>query len=101
MASESRREYLETNLAETPNSGVLKTDKAGEYIGIYCKAELKHVSAPTQRSVNQTRNYPCLTVMPRAYTAMKYLENGYITLPQNQPKKSNVLGLFASLGLLN
>jgi hypothetical protein len=43
--------------------------------------------APTQRTSNQTKNYPRLRVSPGAYVAMKYLENGHVTLPQNAPGK--------------
>jgi hypothetical protein len=43
--------------------------------------------APTQRTANQTANYPRLQVSPRSYVAIKYLENGHVTLPQNRPGK--------------
>lgn len=43
--------------------------------------------APTQRTANQTVNCPQLHVSPGSYVAMKYLENGHVTLPQNQPGK--------------
>jgi hypothetical protein len=43
--------------------------------------------APTQGTANQTVNYPQLQVSPGSYMAMKYLENGHVTLPQNQPGK--------------
>jgi hypothetical protein len=43
--------------------------------------------APTQSSANQTVNYPSLGASPGAYVAIKYLENGHVTLPQNQPGK--------------
>ncbi|OCK75883.1 hypothetical protein K432DRAFT_307574 [Lepidopterella palustris CBS 459.81] len=48
--------------------------------------------APTQRTANQTTNFPRLQVSPGAYVAMKYLENGHVTLPQNQPGKSSAAG---------
>jgi hypothetical protein len=48
--------------------------------------------APTQRSANQTYNYPRLTASPGAYVAIKYLENGHVTLPENQPGKPNGAG---------
>lgn len=32
-------------------------------------------------------NFPRLTISSGAYMAMKYLENGYVTSPQNQPGK--------------
>ena len=43
--------------------------------------------APTQRTRNQTENYPRLQALPGSYIALKYLENGHVTLPQNQPGK--------------
>ena len=46
-----------------------------------------HLCAPTQRTTNQTKNYPRLRVSPGARVAMKYLENGHVTLPQNAPGK--------------
>ncbi|KAH8726695.1 hypothetical protein GQ44DRAFT_725885 [Phaeosphaeriaceae sp. PMI808] len=43
--------------------------------------------APTQRTSNQTQGFPRLSAWPGAYVAMKYLENGHVTLPQNTPGK--------------
>jgi hypothetical protein len=43
--------------------------------------------APTQRYANQTENFPRLQASPGSYFAMKYLENGHVTLPQNTPGK--------------
>jgi hypothetical protein len=43
--------------------------------------------APTQRTSNQTQGYPRLQALQGSYMAMKYLENGHVTLPQNQPGK--------------
>jgi hypothetical protein len=43
--------------------------------------------APTQRRSNQTLNFARLLVSPGSYMAMKYLENGHVTLPQNTPGK--------------
>jgi hypothetical protein len=48
--------------------------------------------APTQRSANQTDNYPRLTASPGAHVAIKYLENGHVTLPENQPGKPSGAG---------
>ena len=48
--------------------------------------------APTQRSENQTTNYPRLTVSPGTYIAMKYLKNEHISLPQNPPGKPQGAG---------
>jgi hypothetical protein len=45
------------------------------------------VCSPTQRISNQTENFPRLQVSPGSYVAVKYLENGHVTLPQNQPGK--------------
>lgn len=43
--------------------------------------------APTQRTANQTENFPRLAVSQGSYMAMKYLENGHVTLPSNTPGK--------------
>jgi len=43
--------------------------------------------APMQRVSNQTVNYPRLQVTPGSRVALKYLENGHVTFPQNQPGK--------------
>ena len=43
--------------------------------------------APTQQIANQTENFPCLSVSPASFIAIKYLENGHVTLPQNTPGK--------------
>ncbi|KAH8704537.1 hypothetical protein GQ44DRAFT_630154 [Phaeosphaeriaceae sp. PMI808] len=48
--------------------------------------------APTQRSANQTNNFPRLLASPGAYVAMRYLENGHVTLPKNQLGKPNGAG---------
>jgi hypothetical protein len=45
------------------------------------------VYSPTQESASQTDGYPRLSASPGAYVAMKYLENGHVTLPQIQPGK--------------
>lgn len=45
------------------------------------------LSAPTQRTSNQTQGFPRLSAWPDAYLAMKYLENGHVTLPQNTFRK--------------
>jgi len=37
--------------------------------------------APSQMTANQTDNFPRLQVSPGAYVAIKYLENGHVTLP--------------------
>ncbi|KAH0338993.1 hypothetical protein KCU81_g7341, partial [Aureobasidium melanogenum] len=48
---------------------------------------------PDQRTSNYTNpEYPRLQVAPGSYIAMKYLENGHVTLPQNQPGKPKAAG---------
>ena len=54
--------------------------------------DLDFLCAPTQRTANQTTNFPRLNVSPGAYIAMKYLENGHVTLPQTQPGKPKAGG---------
>lgn len=48
--------------------------------------------APSQRTHNQTAKYPHLQAPPGSYVAIKYLENGHVTLPQNQPGKPSRAG---------
>jgi hypothetical protein len=48
--------------------------------------------APTQETTNQTINYPRLTTSPGTYVAIKYLKNGHVSLPQNQPSKPQAAG---------
>ncbi|KAF2224878.1 hypothetical protein BDZ85DRAFT_193955, partial [Elsinoe ampelina] len=43
---------------------------------------------PDQRTAKQSDKYPILTVKPGAFVAMKYLENGHVTLPANQKGKA-------------
>jgi hypothetical protein len=44
--------------------------------------------APTQRNSSQVSDgYPRLKAAPGSYVALKYLENGHVTMPQNQPGK--------------
>ncbi|TKA31662.1 hypothetical protein B0A50_01739 [Salinomyces thailandicus] len=48
---------------------------------------------PSQRTSNYTNPaYPMLKVQPGGYVAMKYLENGHVTLPWNQLGKPNGTG---------
>ncbi|GAM85395.1 hypothetical protein ANO11243_034020 [Dothideomycetidae sp. 11243] len=42
---------------------------------------------PDQRTPNQTPGFPMLTTSPGNFISMKYLENGHVTLPQNQAGK--------------
>lgn len=49
---------------------------------------------PTQRTPsNNTQNFPSLVARPGDHVAMKYLENGHVTLPQNQQGKPGSAGL--------
>ncbi|KAF4552678.1 Hypothetical protein D9617_9g024670 [Elsinoe fawcettii] len=43
---------------------------------------------PNQRTAKQADKYPALTVKPGAFVAMKYLENGHVTLPNGQLGKA-------------
>ena len=48
----------------------------------------------TQRTANNnTQSFPSLFAQPGDYVAMKYLENGHVTLPQNQLGKPGSAGL--------
>lgn len=47
---------------------------------------------PAQRTSNYTTNYPMLQISPGGYASIKYLENGHVTLPQNQPGKPPAAG---------
>ncbi|KAI4758285.1 hypothetical protein E4T51_08693 [Aureobasidium sp. EXF-12344] len=48
---------------------------------------------PSQRTSNYNNPaYPRLQAAPGSYVAMKYLENGHVTLPQNQPGKPKMGG---------
>ena len=42
---------------------------------------------PAQRVANQTDNFPALKATPGSWVAIKYLENGHVTLPNNQKGK--------------
>ncbi|KEQ69879.1 hypothetical protein M436DRAFT_23740, partial [Aureobasidium namibiae CBS 147.97] len=47
---------------------------------------------PSQRTSNYDNTHPRLQAAPGSYVAMKYLENGHVTLPQNQPGKPKMGG---------
>ena len=47
---------------------------------------------PSQRTSNYDSTHPRLQAAPGFYVAMKYLENGHVTLPQNQPGKPKMGG---------
>lgn len=54
---------------------------------------------PAQRTQNQTSNYPRLQVAPGSAIAMKYLENGHVSLPSNQigkPSKAGSIFVFGT-----
>ena len=54
--------------------------------------DLDFVCSATQRSASQTDGYPRLSASPGASVAMKYLENGHVTLPQTPPGKPQGAG---------
>jgi hypothetical protein len=54
--------------------------------------------APSQRTYNQSRNFPRLQALPGSFIAMRYLENGHVTLPQNQPGKQTGSGTVSVFG---
>lgn len=47
---------------------------------------------PSQRTANYSSAYPRLSVTSGGWVAMKYLENGHVTLPQNQLGKPKAAG---------
>jgi len=54
---------------------------------------------PAQRSPKQSANWPRLTVAPGSAVAMKYLENGHVSLPLNQkgkPPKGGTVFVFGT-----
>lgn len=54
---------------------------------------------PSQRTSNYTADYPQLQITPGGHIAMKYLENGHVTLPQNQkgkPKAGGTVFIYAT-----
>jgi len=54
--------------------------------------------AYTQRTRNQTANYPRLQAPPGSYIAIKYLENGHVTLPQpGKPPGGGTVYVFGTL----
>jgi len=55
--------------------------------------------AYTQRTKNQTATYPRLQASPGSYIAIKYLENGHVTLPQ--PGKQSGAGIVYVFGTLS
>ncbi|KNG45173.1 hypothetical protein TW65_08010 [Stemphylium lycopersici] len=42
---------------------------------------------PTQREQKQSENFPRLKAAPGGFIAIRYQENGHVTLPQNNPDK--------------
>ncbi|KAJ9622056.1 hypothetical protein H2203_006937 [Taxawa tesnikishii (nom. ined.)] len=54
---------------------------------------------PAQRTQNQTQQYPRLQASSGDYVTMKYLENGHVTLPQNQkgkPKEGGTVFIYGT-----
>lgn len=54
---------------------------------------------PSQRTAKYSSQYPQLQITPGGYLAMKYLENGHVTLPQNQlgkPKAGGTVFIYAT-----
>ncbi|GAB7363187.1 hypothetical protein MBLNU230_g3470t1 [Neophaeotheca triangularis] len=47
---------------------------------------------PEQRSPSYTEQFPKLKAQPGDFVAIKYLENGHVTLPHNQPGKPRAGG---------
>lgn len=47
-------------------------------------SDLDLLCKQTQRLANSTTGYPMLSVSPGDYIAIRYMENGHVTLPQNQ-----------------
>lgn len=74
------RDSMMVNLLPSPGSNRTRIDDTD----LLC--------APAQRTGNQTANYPRLQVSPGSYVAMKYLENGHVTIPQNQLGKPSGAG---------
>lgn len=57
---------------------------------------------PNQRTANYSNpEYPPLKVQPGSYVAMKYLENGHVTLPWNQAGKPQMGGTVYVYGTMN
>lgn len=55
---------------------------------------------PSQRTSNYSSTYPKLQITADGFMAMKYLENGHVTLPQNQlgkPKGAGTVFVYATL----
>lgn len=56
------------------------------------------VCSATQRNASQAAEYPRLQAVPGDYIAIKYLENGHVTLPQNTPGKPPSAGVVYVFG---
>lgn len=56
---------------------------------------------PRQRTPNYSAEYPQLKVYPGSSVAMKYMENGHVTLPWNQPGKPEAGGTAFVYGTTN
>jgi hypothetical protein len=58
------------------------------------------VCAPTQRTAKYSRSYTMLNAMPGNYIAIKYLENGHVTLadiPLGKPEAGGIVKVFLTL----
>lgn len=54
---------------------------------------------PSQRRANYSSQYPRLSVTPGDYVAMKYLENGHVTIPWNpegKPKRGGTVWVYGT-----
>lgn len=54
--------------------------------------------APSQRTRNQSPDYPRLEASPGSHIAIRYLENGHVTLPGTPPGKSLAAGIVRVFG---
>jgi hypothetical protein len=45
--------------------------------------QMDHVCSPRQRTAKQASGFPRLSAQPGDYIAVRYLENGHVTLPEN------------------
>jgi hypothetical protein len=59
------------------------------------------VCAPSQRTVNYSRPYAMLSAMPANYIAIKYLENGHVSLPNIPLGKPEGGGIVSVYSILN
>lgn len=60
--------------------------------------ETDMVCSSSQSTASQSPNYPRLQASPGSYIALRYLENGHVTIPENTPGKPARGGLVYVLG---